>query len=345
MPRKFSIPLIAAGVFLVLLVGGAYAYDSATSQTIVQGVTVGNVDVGGLTADEARSKLQQDLLGSIETPVVVSSGKESWRLGPAQSKVGVDIDGSVNAALAKSNSGNFILRAYRKVSGTEVDASVDPAISYSAPAVRRFVARVAKAVDRPARDASLAFTVSAVEPVPSKRGSALKVGRLEKDVTNALATPGASHDVAVALRVLKPKVTTSQLAAKYPLVITVDRSGFRLTLFKDLRPVKSYTIAVGQAGLETPAGIYSIQDKQVNPTWHVPDSDWAGDLAGKSIPPGPDNPIKARWMGIAGGAGIHGTADPGSLGTAASHGCVRMDIPDVIELFDRVSVGTPVFIA
>jgi lipoprotein-anchoring transpeptidase ErfK/SrfK len=140
-------------------------------------------------------------------------------------------------------------------------------------------------------------------------------------------------------------VTTSQLSDKYPLLITVDRSNFRLTLFKDLRPVKSYTIAVGQAGLETPAGLYSIQDKQVNPTWHVPDSDWAGDLAGKSIPPGPDNPIKARWMGLAGGAGIHGTAEPGSLGTAASHGCVRMDIPDVIELFDRVSVGTPVFIA
>ncbi len=345
MPRKYLIPLIAVVAFLVLLVGGAYAYDSATSQTIAQGVTVGDVNVGGLTADQARSKLQQDLLGSLETPVVVSGGKKSWRLGPAQSKVGVDIDGSVNAALAKSNGGNFILRAYRKATGTEVDASVNPAVSFSAPAVRRFVARVAKAVDRPARDASLAFTVSAVAPVPSKRGSALKVGRLQKDVTQALATPGASHDVAVAVRVLKPKVTTSQLASKYPVVITVDRSNFRLTLFKDLKPVKSYPIAVGRAGLETPAGLYSIQDKQVNPSWHVPNSAWAGDLAGKTIPPGPDDPIKARWMGLAGGAGIHGTADPGSLGSAASHGCVRMAIPDVIDLFDRVNVGTPVFIA
>ena len=129
---------------------------------------------------------------------------------------------------------------------------------------------------------------------------------------------------------LKPKVTTSQLSAKYPLVITVDRSNFRLTLFKDLRPVKSYPIAVGQAGLETPAGLYSIQDKQVNPSWHVPNSDWAGDLAGTTIPPGPDNPI---------------TAEPGSLGSSPSHGCVRMAIADVIELFDRVTVGTPVFIA
>ena len=70
-------------------------------------------------------------------------------------------------------------------------------------------------------------------------------------------------------------------------------------------------------------------------------------LRGKTIPPGPDDPIKARWMGIFGGAGIHGV-DPseyGSLGSAASHGCVRMRITDVIELFDRVEVGTPVHIA
>jgi lipoprotein-anchoring transpeptidase ErfK/SrfK len=77
----------------------------------------------------------------------------------------------------------------------------------------------------------------------------------------------------------------------------------------------------------------------------VPNSPWAGDLAGKVIPPGPDDPIKARWMGIYAGAGIHGTDADGSIGSAASHGCIRMHIPDVIELYDEVSVGTPVYIA
>ena len=109
--------------------------------------------------------------------------------------------------------------------------------------------------------------------------------------------------------------------------------------------MKTYKIAVGRAGLETPAGLYQIQDKQTNPSWHVPNSAWAGDLAGKVIPPGPDDPIKARWMGLFDGAGIHGTTDIASLGSAASHGCVRMAIPDVEDLYDRVSVGTPVYIA
>jgi lipoprotein-anchoring transpeptidase ErfK/SrfK len=108
--------------------------------------------------------------------------------------------------------------------------------------------------------------------------------------------------------------------------------------------VKTYTIAVGQAGLETPSGQYTVQDKQVNPTWHVPDSDWAGKLAGRVIPPGPDNPLKARWIGIIDGAGIHGTVETGSLGTNASHGCIRMAIPDVIELFDRVPYGSTIFV-
>ena len=76
----------------------------------------------------------------------------------------------------------------------------------------------------------------------------------------------------------------------------------------------------------------------------MPDSDWAGSLAGQTIPPGPDNPLKARWMGIYNGAGIHGTDDTGSLGSAASHGCVRMSVPDVIDLYDRVDVGTPIYI-
>jgi lipoprotein-anchoring transpeptidase ErfK/SrfK len=96
--------------------------------------------------------------------------------------------------------------------------------------------------------------------------------------------------------------------------------------------------------MDTPAGLYNIANKAVDPAWHVPNSDWAGSLAGQSIPPGPSNPLKARWMGIFEGAGIHGTEDTGSLGTAASHGCVRMAVDDVIDLFDQVEVGTPIYI-
>jgi lipoprotein-anchoring transpeptidase ErfK/SrfK len=63
------------------------------------------------------------------------------------------------------------------------------------------------------------------------------------------------------------------------------------------------------------------------------------------VPPGVSNPLGTRWMGTSAPAiGIHGTPLPGSIGSAASHGCIRMRIPDAEYLYDRVEIGTPVII-
>jgi lipoprotein-anchoring transpeptidase ErfK/SrfK len=83
----------------------------------------------------------------------------------------------------------------------------------------------------------------------------------------------------------------------------------------------------------------------VNPVWTAPNSPWAGELAGQSVAGGAaNNPLKARWMGLAGGVGIHGTGQPWSIGTRASHGCIRMTVPDVVDLFSQVPMGSPVYI-
>jgi lipoprotein-anchoring transpeptidase ErfK/SrfK len=174
----------------------------------------------------------------------------------------------------------------------------------------------------------------------------VRAAKLRRDIERELLDASERRLVRAKLQTLEPKVTTAELAEKYPTVIVVSRGSFQLTLYKDLKPAKTYPIAVGQAGLETPAGLYDIENKAVDPAWHVPNSDWAGSLAGQVIPGGvPENPLKARWMGIYAGAGIHGTDAIGSLGTAASHGCIRMAIPDVIELYDQVEVGAPVYIS
>jgi len=330
---------------LVLLVASAFAYDKATRQAISPGITVAGVSVGGMTAIDARNKLDRQLLGQLEQPVTVRRGSDSWRLTAKRSKIKVDTSGNVRTAMAQSNSGNFMARAYRKLTGAKLDIALQPQISYSKPAVKDFVNQVVKSTDQPAEDASLIFTVSKVQPQQSKNGLAVKQRQLKKQVTAALTTLGSDRTVRAQVRVLKPTVTTSQLSVKYPVLITIDKANFKLTLFKNLKSVKTYSVAVGRAGYETPSGLYSIQDKQVNPSWYVPNSAWTGDLAGSAIPPGPDNPLKARWMGIAGGVGIHGTADSASLGSAASHGCIRMSVTEVIELYEDANVGTPVFIA
>jgi lipoprotein-anchoring transpeptidase ErfK/SrfK len=148
-------------------------------------------------------------------------------------------------------------------------------------------------------------------------------------------------------RTVAPKVGTNALAKRYPAYIIIDRKAHQLRFFQHLKLDRTFPIAVGKSGLETPAGLYDVQWKEENPKWRVPNSAWAGDLAGKTIEPGPNDPIKARWMAFDGSAGIHGI-DPSeysSIGHDASHGCVRMRIPDVISLYARSPVGTPVYIA
>lgn len=336
--------IVIAGA-LVALTAAAWAYDRARANTIADGIVIGGVDVGGLDRAAARSKLRSELLEPLRAPVVLTRGTRSWRLTAREARTSVDIDGSVDAALARSRRGTFLARALDGALGRTLDQRLDPEASYSEAALRRVVGRVRRGIERSPRDASLTFTARSVSPVPSRAGLRVRVDRLRREMRAVLLSPTASREITVLVKSVRPNVTTAQLAAKYPTLIIVDRGRYRLTLYKALEPVKTYRIAVGRIGLETPAGLYTIQNMAIDPSWHVPKSDWAGDLAGKVIPPGPDNPIKARWMGIYDGAGIHGTSDIGSLGSAASHGCVRMSVPDVEDLYGRVSVGTPVYIA
>jgi lipoprotein-anchoring transpeptidase ErfK/SrfK len=123
--------------------------------------------------------------------------------------------------------------------------------------------------------------------------------------------------------------------------IIVSISQRKLRLVRNGRVVKTYGIAVGQPAYPTPTGVYTVNDKQVDPAWYPPDSPWAAELS--TIPPGPGNPLGTRWIGTtAPGIGIHGTYADSSIGYAASHGCMRMHIPDVEQLFDQVSIGMTV---
>jgi lipoprotein-anchoring transpeptidase ErfK/SrfK len=337
----------AAVVGLLLLVGagGVYAYDRAHSEEIGEGVRVAGVDVSGLTPDEARAKLRTAVLEPLSRPVVVRALGKRYTLSPERAKVAVDIDGSVNAALARSRDGSILARTWRGIRGEPLDAELDLDITYSKRAIARLAARIGKAVDEPAVDASVDLESGDVTPQESKNGRRLLARRLKRQLRKRLLDVGADKTARARVEVVKPEVTTEELADKYPAILVVDRSNFQLTLYKRLKPAKTYGIAVGQIGLETPAGLYHIQNKAIDPAWSVPDSDWAGDLAGTVVPGGvPENPLKARWLGIYDGAGIHGTDADSSIGSAASHGCIRMRIPEVIELYDQVPVGAPIYI-
>lgn len=344
--RKTSLVALLAALILVLLSAGAVvAYDRTQNTTIAAGVSVGGVSLGGLDAKQATSRLLTQYVEPLRRTVVVRAADRRFRLSAREAKTQANVKAMVAHALQRSRDGNVVTRTWRSVTGGELDAEITPRVDYSRDAVSRLVDRVRVQGSRPARDAEVSFAADTVSVKESRTGRVVNTRTLRANVEAALSDLDRSATVKVSMRTVKPKVTTAKLAKRYPTIVTVDRGSFKLRLFKRLKLVKTYGIAVGAVGLETPAGVYPIANKAVNPAWSVPNSAWAGDLAGTVVPPGPSNPIKARWMGLIDGAGIHGTDARGSIGSNASHGCIRMLVEDVEELYDRVRVGTPVHIA
>jgi lipoprotein-anchoring transpeptidase ErfK/SrfK len=344
--RSRSFAAVSLLIVAMLVVAGAvHAYDSGREDEIAAGVRIAGVDVGGLTEEQARERVRQELAAPLRRSVVARAGDRRFKLTAKAARVRVDVDGMVADARERSRGGTVLSRTWRGVTGAELDVDVEPRVAYSDAAVRRFVKRVRSRASRKPRDAKVDFSAASLSIQRARTGRAIDPQRLRNDVVAALGDPGGDRRIVAKLRKTKPKVGTKQLAKKYPTIVTIDRGSYRLRLFKKLELVKTYPIAVGKAGLETPAGLYDIQNKAVNPAWHVPNSAWAGELAGRVIPPGPENPIKSRWMGIYDGAGIHGTDARYSIGTNASHGCIRMLIEDVTELYEKVPVGAPVYIA
>jgi lipoprotein-anchoring transpeptidase ErfK/SrfK len=328
MPRAMTIGFSAAAVVLVLLVAGFFVMDGVKDDTIADGVRVGGVDVGGMKRDEAGTLVRRTLAGTTGEPVAVMLDDTHYVMRAEVAKARIDVGATLDAALDADD-----------------DKAVAPRVTYARSAVEDFAQRIAKRVDRPARDADIAWRDGKLDRTRARKGVAVNQASLVARLARVMANPKPERRVAVPVRVTaRPDRTFKDLAKRYPAVIAVDRDAKILRLYEHLQLTKRYKIAVGKAGLETAAGRYKIQEKIVNPDWHVPNSDWAGDLAGQTIPAGdPQNPLEARYMGFHDGQGIHGTADLASLGTAASHGCIRMSVPSVKRLFKEVKVGTPVF--
>lgn len=324
-----------AGATLLLLALAATPAWAVDDRIISEGVSAGGVDLGLLTVDEATTALTDDiaLQTAVREDVVLGAAGIPWTLTMARIQYAFDPRRTAErAALVET-----------QVGGATV--SVPLAVTYSKAALRAWVASVAKGTWRPPRPARLRMTLRHMLVRESKGGFRLNKRSATRKVRKALAGIGERRLHQRMLKV-RPKRTTRDLRNAHPTVITVDRDGFRLRLFKRLRISKRYPIAVGMAGVETPRGLYRVQNKAVNPAWTKPNSDWVPpEERGEVVPGGsPDNPLKARWLGLVDGVGIHGTSEDWSIGSRASHGCIRMHVSDVIDLYDRVPVGTPVLI-
>jgi lipoprotein-anchoring transpeptidase ErfK/SrfK len=322
---------VLAGLFALVVAAPAAAAKQAP--TLPAGTTIASVDVSGLDAADATAKAQAALAAIWERPVTVSVvGEHDQQATSADLGQTVDYAGMVAAAFkeATRHHRHIHIRLARSLDGKKLSAEV-AALGrpyYKAPHNSRVVLGVTK-----------------IKRIHGRNGRGINASALRQKLINELRHPTPTRVIHARVERLKPAVTLKTLARRYGTYISVDRDSFKLRLFKRLHLVKTYPVAVGMAGLETPAGIRHVLDKQVDPTWHVPNSPWAGSLAGQTIPPSdPRDPLKARLLDLGDGFAIHGTAEDWSIGSAASHGCIRMHVSDVIDLYPRVPVGTPVLI-
>ncbi len=328
--RALALPAAIAAAF-AFAASPARAQDPAPTPpavpTVPAGVIVAGVDLSGLTAADATIKLEA-ARAQLQRDVVVQVGARKHKLSAGQALYSIDVPASVNAALAATAPGTVV-----------------PVVKFSNDNVRAFVKKVAEKEYRKPVDAKLTITPDRIKVKKHVVGRRVEVNPLSAAIAKALKDPVSSRFFIPKRAAVKAKETLGSLKKSHWTILTVNRSTFKLRVFKGLKLSKTYPIAVGAAGHDTPSGLYSITNKAVNPVWNVPNSDWAGDLAGTTVAGGaPNNPLKARWLGIVDGVGIHGTSEDWSIGTRASHGCLRMHVKDVVDLYPRVPVGTTVLI-
>jgi lipoprotein-anchoring transpeptidase ErfK/SrfK len=344
MTRRTTLGIATGAAALALFVVAVLVIDATRTQRIADGVRIGTVDVGGLQRGEAENEVRSALASRVAAPVTATHGDERFVLTPQQAGVALLVEESVDEALRRSRDGTNPFT--RVLGGHDAAGTIEPRVAVSRPAVERFAAKVADAVDTESRDADIDWVGGRIQKTKARIGVTTKRDALVTTTLARLRSPGAPRAVEVPVAdAERPDETLTDLADRYPTVITIDRAGKRLRLYEDLKLARTFDVAVGKEGNETAPGRYKIQSKQVDPVWNVPQSDWAGSLAGQTIPAGdPRNPLVARWMGFNGSQGIHGTDEIDSLGQTASHGCIRMAKEDVEALYDEVRTGTPVFV-
>jgi lipoprotein-anchoring transpeptidase ErfK/SrfK len=289
---------------------------------IAASVSIDGIDVSGLTPRDAEIKIAGQIVGPKRTPLVLVIRGRRVAIDPA-------------AAGYRS----FVARAVQgamNVGRTQPPGPVDIPLTERVELgqLKRVLEWRSRGLRVAPRNAAVAYSGSGKVVIRRARaGVELDLDAALPKVQSALLSGDR--------RPLKlPLARVTAEVPKVPTTVFVDRGRFRLTLVR-ASGVMTFPIAVGKPGHSTPAGGFRIVDKQRNPTWYPPDSRWAEGLG--PVAPGAGNPLGTRWMGISSPAiGIHGTPSPWSIGSRASHGCIRMYIRDAERLFELVEIGTPV---
>jgi lipoprotein-anchoring transpeptidase ErfK/SrfK len=316
----------------------AAARVGASSGRVLAGVTVAGVDVGGMTRDEAVAAVKAATEPKLRRGVVVVAGGKRWAVTPARLGNDARVEQAVDQALAGPEL-SAVSDFWHRLTSKPVEHAVAVSRVEDNDKVARFVRRLAPKLAIAPTDASIKLVDGTIVRQKAMDGRVLDVKASARALIKALR--GNTRKVKLITRSVDPKVTADKLGK----TIEVNLSTNRLTFYDGLEVRKVYPVATGQPSFPTPQGSWQVVNKRMHPTWTNPAPDGWGAGMPRSIPPGPGNPLGTRAMSLnASGILIHGTYASGSIGSYASHGCIRMFLSDVEALYPQVPMGTPVLI-
>lgn len=337
--RWLLIVAVALGLVLVLAFSVMVYADSAHKGEMFPHTYTLGVDITGMTREQAMQALDE-ALQPMMSPLTLQFKDKQWSLAPADFGFTVDEAGMVEEAYNQGWQRSLLERIYRRMLNKPLNLDIAIKVSYDRDKLRKSLTDIASSINQSVKDASLEFNNTNGQLVyhPSREGRKVDVEGTLAAVEASLASP---------TRVLEPVVQMTAPTLpdeKVQSVIVVDIMGNTLKLYNKDTLVRTYDCVTGMPKFPTPQGKFYIIRKEHDPKWINPNVEWSKEMP-PTIEPGPDNPLGMRALvtDAAGGTVlIHGTRylDPGLY----SHGCIRLANGNVIELFDAVDVGAPVFI-
>jgi len=341
--KKLSrILLILGGAILVVAVIGIFLFlliqDMVTFGTFPKSVSIVGVDVSGLSKTEALEKCKTGLAEVANRPLTLKVDEDNYQAGPQEIGLKLEYQTMINEAYREAWNVNVFERMARRFINRPKNINVSLMAATDEARVNDFINRALGSINRPPQDAYVDVTNGTAVVVPSKDGRQADSDQLLADTTEALGTPE---------RIVNVNVTRTPAAINdsvFGKLIIINLSAHTLSLYERDKLLAQFPVACGSPAYPTPIGQWKVILKERNPSWRNPGSAWAKSMP-RIIPPGPGNPLGTRALTTnASGVLIHGTPSPGSIGRSVSHGCVRMFMKDVEQLFEIVEVDTPIYV-
>jgi lipoprotein-anchoring transpeptidase ErfK/SrfK len=341
--RSIAIVVIVAGVLVLAAAGAAYSayrYEQARADRILPGVTIAGVDVGGMTKAEAFAAVRIAALDTLRQRLRLRAAGRQWPVTLEELGQRSQAVGAVNQALGLGDSMGTFTRFWHRFNDQPVDQEVELRFSGHAR-VDEVLRRIAKDVAVAPVNADLTYDEGGLAFVKPKHGRALDLAEARAAVRGALKARSIGR-VALPMRKVAPEVTPDELPRT--IVVRVDEN--RLYLYDGFDVIRAWSVATAMPGWITPQGDWGLYRKAVNPTWYNPALDSWGAGLPAVVPGGPTAPMGTRALYITapGLIRIHGTPADDSIGTYASHGCIRMHNWEIEELYPMVPVGTRVIV-